>query len=37
MKGDNEIICCVRALIYLPEPITYRKGDEIGCYCVSSL
>ena len=35
-KGDNKLICCVRALIYFPEPIMYRKGDEIGCYCVSS-
>jgi hypothetical protein len=22
-------------LIYFPEPIKYRKGDEIGCFCVS--
>ena len=33
MKCDNEFICCVRALIYFPEPITYITGDEIGYYC----
>ena len=34
-KCDNKFICCVRALIYFPEPITYITGDEIGYYCVS--
>jgi len=35
MKCDNKFICCVRALIYYPEPITYISGDEIGYYCAS--
>ena len=30
-----KFICCVRALIYYPEPITYISGDEIGYYCAS--
>jgi len=30
-----KFICCVRALIYYPEPITYITGDEIGYYCAS--
>jgi len=34
-KCDNNFICCVRALIYFPEPITYITGDEIGYYCAS--
>ena len=34
-KCDNKFICCVRALIYFPEPITYITGDEIGYYCAS--
>ena len=34
-KCDNKSICCVRALIYFPEPITYITGDEIGYYCAS--
>ena len=30
-----KLICCVRALIYYPEPITYNIGDEIDYYCES--